>query len=263
MKRSFFMWLIVGFFSLAWAQLDPKAAPFLEHMGASSGSQALPAGAKLKTVDYTMCFTSFDKGKAQPETCVRSAVDYVERRMTIRTTTREDESLDTDIVYRDGRVTMTDFLTGEPTVVPVAEAKPFKETLERTFDQVLQENFLPEQVERTHYDGPVSYGQVIRGEQVSATSELPSFDPEIPASKETTMRLIFGKNKALLGTITPTDDGDLLSVLTKPNANTFQKFLNTRSYTLEGDRPVLTLENRVTQFRFDKKLDEKLFILNP
>lgn len=90
MKRSVVLWIVIGLFSLAWAQLDPKAAPFLDSLGDLNDSQALQGAAKPATLAYTMCITSYDAGKARPKICVRSAIDYVKRRMAVRTIVSED-----------------------------------------------------------------------------------------------------------------------------------------------------------------------------
>ena len=252
MKRSVVIWVILGLFSLTWAQLDPKAAPFLSY------SSALQNMDKPETLVYTLCLTIYSEGETLPEVCTRSAIDYVNRRIAIRTTAKEDPDYNNQTIYQNGHIRMTDFLTGKPTTLPPAQARPLEAMLENMFEQAFQGTFMPDEFERT------SYGEIIQGEQVSATLKLPSFEPESPTPKKTTVRLIFGRNKELLGTITTTPQGELLSVVTRPQVEmTFAQVFNTTLYLLENGAPMLTSKNRLVQFRLNKPLDEKLFTFAP
>ena len=257
MKGFVAAWLVLGLFSLAWAQLDPKAAPFLTSLDYSNTFQG---ASKPKTLSFTLCVATYQSGKAEPEICTSSAVDYVKRRIAVHTTSREEPLYDVNVVYQGGRVYATDFPSGKLVPMPAAQAKPLEKMLEKSFDTVVQGNFTPDQFERTYYDGPVSYGKIIRGEQVSATVKLPFTDLESSDPKPTTVRLVFGKNKELLGTIAPTPEGELLSVISNPRAKpTLAQFLGTTNYLLKGKKPVLTSKNRLVRFQFNKPLDENLF----
>ena len=253
MKR-FVAVCLLGLLSITWAQLDPKAAPFLDY------GRALQRVEKPETLTFTLCTTNYRNGKAQPEVCTQSAIDYLKRRMAVRITAREEPLYNSNMVYQDGRIYATDFETDKLVVMPAAQAKPVAKTLEKTFNTVMQGNFTPDQFERTHYDGPVSYGKVLSGEQVSATVKLPFTDLKSSDPKPTTMRLVFNKNKTLLGTITPTDGGAWLSVINQPQAKlTPTQFFNTTNYLLKDKKPILMSKNRVVRSEFDKPLDEKLF----
>ncbi len=253
MKR-FIAWFVLGLLSLTWAQLDPEAAPFLDY------GRALQRAEKPGTLVVTLCITGYQNGNAQPELCTHSAIDYVKRRMAVRITAREEPRYNSNMVYQDGRIYMTDFGTDKLVMMPPEQAEPIAETLEKTFDTAMQNNFVPDQFDSTHYDGPVSYGKVIKGEQVSATVTLPFTDLKGSDPKPTTLRLVFNENKVLLGTLTPTDKGPLLSVINHPQTKvTPAQFFDTTSYRLEDKKPVLVSKSRVVQFQFDKPLDEKLF----
>ena len=254
MRRLVVIWGILGLLSLTYAQLDPRAAPFLDY------GSALEHEAKPKTLAYTLCTTTYTDSKAESEVCTRSAVDYVQRRMAVRTTSSGGADYKSDMVYQSGRVYITDFSTGKLELLPPAQAKPIEKTLKKTFDAAVQGNFIPDHFERTHYDGPVSYGDIISGEQVSATVKLPSTNSENSGPKSTTVRLIFGKDKELLGMVTPVAEGGMLTVINHPQAKmTLAQFLGTTSYQLEHGKPVLVSKDRIVKFQFDKPLDEKLF----
>lgn len=97
---------------------------------------------------------------------------------------------------------------------------------------------------------------------MSATAKFPDLKSSAP--KPTTIRLIFGKKKVFLGTITPTPEGELLAVINHSKVKmTLAQFFGTTNYLLRGKKPVLMSENRAVQFQFDKPLAEKLFAVPP
>lgn len=180
--------------------------------------------------------------------------------MAIHTAIKGEPLYDNDLIYRDGHIYITDFRTDELRQLLPAQAKPLEKMLEKTFDTALQGNSVPDQFERTHDDGPVSYGNIIRGEQVGATAKFPDLKSSAP--KPTTIRPIFGKKKVLLGTITPTPEGELLVVIHHPKVKmTSAQFFDTTNHLLRGKKPVFMSKNRAVQF--DKPFDERLFAVPP
>ncbi len=77
MKRRVLSLILFVLGAPAWAQLDPKAQPYLDAYLAAF-TQHQPT--EVKTVDMTMCIDSVGES-AGPEVCTRSVMDFSRRWM--------------------------------------------------------------------------------------------------------------------------------------------------------------------------------------
>ena len=266
MKRVFFLVVIVAafFLPLTSAQVDPRARVLLDGLDESFAAQAQPE--TLETTDITTCYTFYEDGKAQPETCVRQVVDFVNRRMYNETRSKfEDELHIFEMIYQDGRATYRDsFLEAEGLAeeisLPEAQLAEIEGTFEQMFDQIAGGvAALPDDYERATYDGQVRYGNVLAGRKVTVTMASPVASPGSPPEK-LTLGYIFDAQGRVTGSVSETSQGTLLQVYTDPeDPSPYHHFMNATSYTLEGKTPTLTGETKITRYRLNPTLDDAMF----
>lgn len=265
MKRTGWALFLLTLATTAWAQLDPKAQPFLDAYTAyfTEAQVPQPEGGKLETIDMTMC-VSINVPEAPPETCTRTVLNY-SRRWLMSETQGEDGF---KMVYRDGKVQMRSIsLGGEPFTLPRAETRKIERQFKTMFKQ-LQEmqngKWSQQDFESSHYDGFVRYGKVIAGEQVTTTVTAPSFGMVPGDTQSATTRFIFNKEKTVIGMVIKTPQGKMLSIPNNPKAkNPLAWFMNATYYTLKGNKPVRQGTMRLTRYRLNAPLEERLFTLTP
>lgn len=266
MRRPYTLCALLVAFSLGCvglAQVDPRAKALLE--GLEEGIAPQPA--TLETADTTSCYTFYEDGKAQPETCIRIVMDLLNRRLYNESRTLyEGEPANTKLVYQNGRATFTDSISEELFEVPKAQL----ESLEKMFAQVFEQLSGPvaPDYQNATYDGRVRYGDVLVGEQVTVKTTIPSVTAGLqPSLKqvETTARYIFDpEGRALGGTAEVPTQGTLLQVYTDPEDPVpYRRYANGTMYTVKGERITLFSKTRVTRYRVNELLNEALFRLEP
>jgi len=154
--------------SLSFGQIDPKAEPFLDFIAA----QEPTASIHIRTADYTLCSTAYGSGVR--ETCTRTVMDFVNRRLIVETHADGDDTLD-KMVYADGQAATTDSFSEEPTVLPKDQVAILERSLDYAADVVQNGGALPDSVLSATYDGVVTYGGVVSGVQITASVMARSF----------------------------------------------------------------------------------------
>lgn len=251
MLRSVVFTFLFAISASGFGQIDPAAKPFLANVA------AVEPRVPVRALDYTLRFTSHEEGD-ETETCVRTALDFVEQRMLSRT--RYGGETVMEIIYADGQVRMIDPIGGEPTVLPKGQAAVIKRIFRYSADLVRTGGALPEKILRATYDGVKSYGEVVRGEQLTAEVMAASFTLGNVAPRRTTMRFIFGDDKQLMPSPSDVAPQHLLYVLDNPTDPVpTRRMLNGSVYWLGDGKPVLSHTQRLARYRFNPKLSDKLF----
>lgn len=263
--------LFIG--SLGLAQIDPRAEVLLNSL--EDGFALQPD--TFETFDTTLCITSYEAGEAQHEACIRMVMDVIDRRMYSETRSEFDgEQYVMEMVYQNGRATMRDDFSfsdedDELFELPKEDVAAIEANFKAMFDQLSEvANAIPEDYQSASYDGEVSYGGVLAGEQVTMTILMPTFTAEGPSPRETTMRLVFDAQGQHIGSVIDSSqvagleesmgpEGELLVVYTNPVP--YIRVVNTTNYQLEGDNATPLYETRVTRYLVNEPLDETLFEL--
>jgi len=200
--------------SPVFGQIDPRAEPFLDFTDS-------PPVTPTRTIDYTLCSIFYHgepESEAEGELCVRTVMDFVNRRMLSQTTSRRgDDALGFEMVYADGQATMTDDMTGEPIALPQEQVALLERSFDYAADVVETGGALPNELLSATYDGVVAYGDVVSGEQITARVMARSFMLGNTSPQETTMRFVFSKDKKLLAFVSEVPQRTLLHVLENPD----------------------------------------------
>ncbi len=153
---------------------------------------------------------------------------------------------------------------GEGVPMPKAMVTKLEQGLEQMFEQISGKAFTSD-FDSSHYDGFMRYGRVLQGTQVRATMTLPSFNPmESTDPEPISVRLVFDAKKTMIGMVTPTPQGLILSVPTNPEAKSlYVRSMNNTVYTLNGNEPTLMTRVRVTRLKLNAPVDEALFEMKP
>lgn len=250
---------LFALFSPAFGQIDPKARPFLDFTDVTDAAQkpVMPT----RTVDYTLCSTFYESGAAEGEMCNRTVMDFVNRQMMSQTTSsRGDDAMTFKMVYADGQATMKDAFSEGPTALPKDQVALLERSFDYAADVVVTGGALPDEVLSATYDGVVKYGEVVGGEQITASVMARSFMLGNASPQKTTMRFIFGKDKKLLAFVGEVPPRKLLHVLENPDDTVpMRRFISGKSYWLENGRPKLFSSQRLTRYRLNPTLDDALF----
>lgn len=268
MKRTKLLVIALCLFilgTLAWAQLDPKAQPFLDAYMASFETATMTAArdATFDTLDMTMCFTSFGGKPKTPESCTRTAIDFKHRYMM----SSMPGEYGMKMVYRDGKALIK--IAGMPEQMPMPqnEVRKLERSFKEIFDQ-LQElesgMWQADGFEFSRYDGFVHYGKAVAGEQITTKATVPSFGMGMKDKQKMTLQLIFNDEKIVIGMVTDIAGGKSLTVPTSPEAkNIMFRMMNATHYSLENGKPIQTGKLRLARYKINEPLDEVLFTLTP
>ena len=231
-------------------QIDPAAKPFLEEV-------AVGARVPVRSLDYTLCSISYEEND-DTETCVRTASDFVNQRFLVQTGFG-DEAV-TEMVYANGQVRTRDPVSGKPTVLPEDQTAIIKRSYTYISEMVGTGGALPDEILRATYDGVRNYGQVVRGEQVTAEVMAASFMTGNVTPRKTTMRFVFGGDKELLAYVVEVPPERLLHLLADPDEPVLmRRMLSGSVYWLGRGKPVLAHTQRLSHYRLNPELSEALF----
>ncbi|MFN2323382.1 MAG: hypothetical protein ABR510_10555 [Trueperaceae bacterium] len=171
---------------VAFAQVDDRARALLEGL-------VPPAGETVDTLQQTMVMTLHQQGDTQVRTT--SIIDYVERRAAIDT--EISEGMVVTVVIEDGQASM--LMSGMALPLPPALTESFDGVFDRDPGELLAEG------STATYDGPVAYGDLLEGEQVTVSGA--SLVAGVEEAEES--RYVFDGGGSLLGVVTEAD-GDLV-----------------------------------------------------
>ena len=178
---------------VASAQVDDRARALLEGL-------VPPAGETVETLQQTMVMTLHQQGDTQVRT--RSVLDFPTRRAAIETEVAP--GMVATVVIADGQVRMR--MGGMALPLPAALADSFDGVFDRDPSVAV-----PEGATAT-YDGPMAYGDLLEGEQVTVRGA-----PLVAGLEESEeSRYLFDPAGRLLGVVAPSDEGLLVTVFDEP-----------------------------------------------
>lgn len=245
MKRPLVILLVASLLAavagFASAQIDDRARDFLEGLNDRFDID-------IDTVDQTARVTTFlPDGTPVPVTS-RTILDYVNRRAA--TFTEVAPGMQAIMLFKDGKVSMRVAGVPLPMPVPPDAAESFEEMFEPAAWSGLKEGDI------ATYDGPVTYGDLLAGEQVSYTTTHEIDGQEKPA----TTRFVFASDDALLGYLIETDDGGpLLIVLDAPATGGYLTAMSYSMYVQDGETWTLMNKTEFTEYLVNEPIDESLF----
>ncbi len=230
--------LLAALLTSAWAQeIDPRGLELLEGL---SGAD-LPE--ELRNMDMTMTSVTFIEGEEISSTS-RSVVDYENERAVIISTVM---GMETRMVMADGQVKMTAMGMSLP-MPPGAESE-----FDSIFDQP-STNYLVDSAERITFDGPVNYGDMLVGDQVTYVGDAGVYGT--PDSPE--IHYVFAADGALLGLHIPADEGEMLLVYDEPLQSGIITH-DSKVYMLQNGEWTLFQQMTIESMEYNVELDESLF----
>ena len=231
--------LTVLFAAPAFAQIDARSQALLD--GLMATGQVEP----LESIDQTMVTTIYMDGQ-EMITSSRTVIDYVNRRAAI--VSDIGGGVQTRMVHVDGQTTMR--MAGMPMALPVPAG--MGDAFDSIFDQTQTLSDDPDAT--AVYDGQVSYGDIVSGQQVTYTA---TYD-----STEVTSRMIFNDADEYVAQVMDGEDGGLLiMVFDEPVGSTTAHFAARGMTMYQFKDGVGTLFSR-TDFEsvaIDEPLDEAVF----
>lgn len=250
------LFLLALLISPAFAQTDERA---LELLNAAEQTEPLD----LDTLRMTLNMTNYTpEGDAEFTAKIRVVMDLTGRR--VYQEMYFDEALTLRFTYDQGEAFMQSFYPGEEESeirsLPAEQVEQLGEMLETIqFDPA---NLYPVDYDTATYDGVQSYANLITGEQVTVTVEVPAaVAPVTGQSIET--RLIFGDDETLIATVQETPDaGTLLTVIEEYLERENRIIMSGMTmYTLEEEEATLWAKTRFTNLAFNEPIDDALFDL--
>lgn len=225
-----------------FAQVDPQARALLEGMAAQG--QALD----IDTLDQTMTMTIHGGADEPIVSTSRIVVDYEGERAAI---VSEVMGMSTTMRVLDGVMTMS--VNGVTMPAPPGMDNAF----EGIFETGAAGDLLADPEAIITYDGPVSYADVLSGQQVSYTGDfgVPGLQMD-----STTIRFVFDDAGRLLGQVVPQSGSDLVSVYVGEPKIDGALFYDSDMYEIGADgTATLYATMRYDSIAFNEPIDETLF----
>ncbi len=233
--------LAAALISLAAAQIDPQARTFLEGMNDRFDTD-------VTTLDQTSVITTYMPDGTTVTVTIRTVIDYVNRRAA--TLTEAMPGLEAVMVLKDGQVTMK--VPGMPMSLPVPSEAA--ESLEALFDPPAWPGF--KEGDTASYDGQVSYGDLLSGEQISYTTTYLLDGTE----SDYTTRFVIGPDAAILGYLVESPDVDpVLMVLSEPASSGYLAGIDGSLYLPDGGGWKLSSRMEFVEYTVNQPVDESLF----
>lgn len=196
---------------VASAQVDDRARALLEGL-------VPPAGETVDTLQQTMVMTLHQQGDTEVRT--RSIIDFATRRAAIDT--EISEGMVVTVVIADGQARM--LMSGMAVPLPPALAASFDGVFDRDPGEVLAEG------STATFDGPVAYGDLLEGEQVTVRGA--SLVAGVEEADES--RYVFDGSGRLLGVVTEADGGLMVMVFDEPFTGSGVVGRNATMYMLDA-----------------------------
>lgn len=230
--------LVMAMAAVAFGQnIDPRARQLLETLG--EGANAGP----YRNMDVSMTTTSYMEGEAF-EAATRMVVDYENERAAI---VSEVMGMATTMLVVDGAVSMK--MMGMTVPMPAEMQSEF----DSIFEQSTADNLL-DNAQSLTFDGPVNYGGVLEGDQVTYVGDASFYGtPDAPE-----IHYVFSADGALLGMHIPSAEGEMLMVYSEPVRDSLTAFDSTSYMLVDGEWQLVAV-TKVESVEFDTVLDETLF----
>lgn len=240
--RSLLFATLLALASLAAAQIDDRARTFLESLDDNFDTD-------VTSLQQTVATTNYMPDGSAITANMQTIVDYVGRRA--RMTTQVAPGMESVTLYKDGTVTMS--LSGVPLDIP--STPEMAESLETLFAPPAWPGFKEGDV--ATYDGHVSYGDIVAGEQVSYTTKHQLTPGE---ESDYTTRFVFATDGAVLGYIVESPGvAPLLMVYDEPARTGYLAGFDANLYVREGDGWRLTSRMEFLDYRVNEPIDEGVF----
>lgn len=228
--------LVAAFVSFATAQVDERSRALLEGLRP-------PAGEVIETLDQTMVMTLELEGGMEVRT--RTVIDYVTERALIEAEVMPGMSV--TIVVVDGQMSMR--MGGMSLPMPPGMGEEFADVFAGDPNDPLAE------VTSATFDGPVSYGNVVSGDQVSVRG----MTQVAGADSAEDARFVFDAQGRLLAVVSESDEGVFLAVFDEPVTGSPAVGSSATMYLLSGDEVERFATMRFESIRINEPIDESLF----
>lgn len=224
----------------ALAQIDAQSQALLDGLATEQPEE-------VQTVDMTMVTTT-TIDDTETSTSMRNVIDYVNRRAAIFMDI--GDGMIVRMVHVDGATTM--HMPGMPMALPVpAEMAGSFATI---FDA--PQTYSADPNATAVYDGQVSYGDVVSGQQVTYTTTHDVNGTPTP----TTSRLIFDAAGEFIATVIVNDDGVVNIMVFDPSSTGSQHlYRDSTMYEFKDDVGTVIATTRYENVSLNEPLDETVF----
>ncbi len=225
----------------AFAQIDDQARALLEGYAAQGETTA-----DFQAMDMTSTMTIY--GADEPiSTQSRTVIDYAGERAAI-------------ISNVMGMTTTMRFVDGTMTMVVGGMSLPMPPGMDSAFADIFETGTANDLLEDPNavatYDGEVSYGDVLSGQQVTYTGDFGVPGMQMDAS---TMRFVFDDSGRLLGMVVPEDGLEMVMVYVGEPKIDGALFYDLDMYQISGGTATLYAEMRYSDIKVNEPIDETVF----
>jgi len=228
--------LITAFATLALAQVDPRARTLMEGLQPRGGEE-------IRTLDQVTVITLEAEGGMEVRT--RTVIDYEGRRARIDTEVAPGMSA--TVVIIDGEMQMR--VGGMTLPMPPGVADQFGDVFDGDPNDPLAD------AESASYDGEVSYGELVSGEQVTVRGDTKVAG--LDGGNES--RFVFDARGGLLAVVGESDEGTMLMVFDEPVHGSAAVGRSATMYELRGSNVERWATIRFEDVRVNEPLDDGLF----
>lgn len=238
LARLFVAALMAALLATAAAQeIDPRGLALLEGLGGPD----MPD--EVRNMDMTFSSVAYVEGE-EFATRSRTVIDYENERAAIIS---EVMGMETRMIMVDGQTKMS--MMGMTMPLPAGADDQFTSI----FDEPTTDNLVDSAV-RISFDGPVNYGDLLIGDQVTYEGDAGVYGtPDSPV-----IHYVFDADGALLGMHLPADGGEMLMVNKEPVRDNIMSY-DAKVYMLDGGTWTLMQEMTLESMEYNTELDDSLF----
>lgn len=238
LTRTLVAAFMAALLACAFAQeIDPRGVALLEGIGGADMPE------QIDSMDMTFSSTTYVEGE-EFATRSRTVIDYVNERAAIIS---EVMGMETRMILADGQAKMS--VMGMTMPLPPGADDQFQSI----FDQSTPTSLI-ETADRITFDGPVNYGDLLVGDQVTYEGNAGVYGlPESPV-----FHYVFDADGALLGMHLPSESGEMLMVNKEPVRDTLMSY-DMLVYMLQGGEWTLAQEMTLESLEYNVEVDASLF----
>lgn len=233
--------LILTVAGSALAQIDAQSQALLDGLAQAQQGDA------VQTIDQTMVMTVYVDGN-ETVSSTRTVIDYANRRAVIFVDI--GDGMLTRMVHVDGVTTM--HMTGMPMAMPVPPG--MDGMFASIFDPV--QTLSDDPNAKAVYDGQVSYGDIVSGQQVTYTATYDLLD----TPTESTSRFIFDDAGEYIAQVMEGSDGsETIMVFDPPTTDNQFVARGSTMYAFKDGVGTITARTVFEDVSVNQPLDEALF----
>ena len=182
------------------------------------------------------------------QTIITQSIDYTNRRLLQESNAM---GMNTVMRYVDGKASMGMVMGEETMNVPIPDENA--KSLEAIFDQPVVQG-LPTNYTVVSCDGQQSYANLLAGEQVTISTEVPNVGTMIS-------KTIFDASGKALGAATTFSGQDMLMIFEERtvDAQNYPTHIKMSMYQLKGDEATLFTTSTIDTLSYNQPLDDSLF----